>query len=397
MMLLKMYVVVSVLILFCLSSCNNNNSVDKNVKEIKFDLVDKELRLTHFVDSIQYFKIAEPEGVFFSNEVDFILSRNYMLINDWGTQKLHLLTINGKYLCEIGQIGRAEFEYGSLSACALDEDEELVFVVDNSSQRLLQYDFSGSHIRSIPLNVVAPLFIRVLENKKLLLFTQPGPLDELLDYPNIYVISYDGQEFVKKHLIAPKKNNQYRAASLFPAEEGYGIHMDCNDTIFYFTTDKGYFPGYVKKHKQLRPVDNPGLNVDRRPYLDILHPVVESSNFIFFNAALDRRWKGLVYDKGSDECFNLSYRGDFLKGNYMENDYDFGYPFWPNGQIDKKTLYQLVDPKAFLTYAKQIREQNFQAAHRKEGMDRRKDEFELFTDLVDENDFRVLVIAHFKY
>lgn len=74
---------------------------------------------------------------------------------------LLLFSKDGKFLAEIGSIGRETGEYMEITAVSIDTSGKEVLVVDRKSKRNLWYDFSGKFLRATPAYRTASLLGKI--------------------------------------------------------------------------------------------------------------------------------------------------------------------------------------------------------------------------------------------
>ena len=81
-----------------------------------------------------------------------------LLNNDFifmeGENCLYAFNIKGEFINSVGKIGHGPAEYIYLNTYYFNKDESTIFVDAGDGQRILEYDYNGKYIRSIPIPIV---------------------------------------------------------------------------------------------------------------------------------------------------------------------------------------------------------------------------------------------------
>lgn len=171
---MKNIIIVS-LVLFLLNGCsskqNKNNQtgishISRNEKLLEID-VDK----ARTVDRISYSSLfSNPKTIILETNKDCLIKsidrmqvyKSKIYILDRQTQSLFAFDLNGTFLNKIGTVGGGPGEYTDVSDFIIDENENILYMLDNYSSRLYQYKAeSGEYIKMTALannNVSGGLF-----------------------------------------------------------------------------------------------------------------------------------------------------------------------------------------------------------------------------------------------
>lgn len=70
----------------------------------------------------------------------------------WDAQQKNVFAFDrdGKYVANIGRQGKAANEYVRISDVNVDSEKKCVYVLDNTSRKILEYSLRGDYVRSIP-------------------------------------------------------------------------------------------------------------------------------------------------------------------------------------------------------------------------------------------------------
>ncbi|HCS11040.1 MAG TPA: hypothetical protein DIV40_06250 [Clostridiales bacterium] len=75
-----------------------------------------------------------------------------IFILDRGYKKLHCFDKAGRFIRQIGHLGNGPGEFNNISDFTLDENNKLIFILDNYTSKIHVYKFTGEHIFSINIH-----------------------------------------------------------------------------------------------------------------------------------------------------------------------------------------------------------------------------------------------------
>lgn len=108
------------------------------------------LKLSDLVQSLEVVKLDNDTSATVGNGM-IRLSDNYILIRAGHNLPFKLFTRGGKYLCDIGKIGRGPGEYTTVYDVQLDEKNKSIFLMPWQSSALHKYNFEGDYHESMRL------------------------------------------------------------------------------------------------------------------------------------------------------------------------------------------------------------------------------------------------------
>lgn len=111
----------------CLAfSCNN---VSRDVKE--FVITDYSFTdWKHLLEIEKVVQLSENDSCLLSNAAKCIITNSHILFGDNKSKRLYSFSHDGKYICTIGNIGRAKNEYMRIKDCWLCSSDSSVMVLD---------------------------------------------------------------------------------------------------------------------------------------------------------------------------------------------------------------------------------------------------------------------------
>lgn len=108
------------------------------------------LKLSDWVDSLQVIKLENDTNAMIGYSPVYV-SDHYMLLRpDWKSP-IKLFSREGKYLNDIGKIGRGPGEYKSVYDMQIDEANGLIYILPWQSSYLYVYNLQGDFIKPIQL------------------------------------------------------------------------------------------------------------------------------------------------------------------------------------------------------------------------------------------------------
>lgn len=107
------------------------------------------LKLSDLVESLEVVKLDGDTNAIVRGGEMMDVSDNYMLIRSGFQHPVKLFTRNGKYLCDVGKVGRGSGEYTFVYDMQLDEERKLILLMPMDSKGLQVFDFNGKYIARV--------------------------------------------------------------------------------------------------------------------------------------------------------------------------------------------------------------------------------------------------------
>ncbi len=109
----------------------------------------KELKLSELVEDFQIIRMDNRKEAFFGYEWMFFSNNHICIRQSQGPVKL--FDKSGKFIADVGKIGRGPGEYTSIYDVLIDEAANSIYVSPISGDAILQYDFNGKFKKEINL------------------------------------------------------------------------------------------------------------------------------------------------------------------------------------------------------------------------------------------------------
>ncbi len=147
--------IIYALIPFFILACGNSKSKSGAEGEIDhIDLTikctDSELLLSSVFDSI-YFIPLETKEECLINRVKSVHFYDSLIIVTDVKRGIMVFSGNGKFLYNIGKIGRGPEEYTSINQSYVNDQLGSVFVIDGANRKLLRYNIDGKYLSKISI------------------------------------------------------------------------------------------------------------------------------------------------------------------------------------------------------------------------------------------------------
>lgn len=125
----------------CFNTCGKEQ-YDKFTK-LKIEPTSKSISLSEIVDSVQFIVLDESNNSFIRNikKINFI-GEDYLILS---SNRLFRYSSSGKLIWEINSLGRGPSEYTSIRDFTVDQENDLIYIYDNKSLKVLVYDSNGKY------------------------------------------------------------------------------------------------------------------------------------------------------------------------------------------------------------------------------------------------------------
>ena len=151
-------VLIGFILMFALNSCKSGNDDNKFIT-VNFNDVDKKnvVNLTQWVSEPEFIALDSSTDAAYTEGKYCSISDNY--IGLYGASQVYKLydRATGKYLRNIGKVGKGSGEYTNVYSSKIDEENSIVYILSWNAKELLCYDINtGNLIEARPLKYPAP-------------------------------------------------------------------------------------------------------------------------------------------------------------------------------------------------------------------------------------------------
>lgn len=236
----------SLIIVLLLSSCSQKETVAYiskiNGNEVIICPVDKvsdtiQLPLSTLIESCEIIKLQTSPEALFERAWHTEISDKYICIKSYGQIPAKLFDKSGKYLRDIGTLGRGPGEYSTLSGLQFNQKGDMLFLLPfGTANKILVYDAQGNHLEDIPL---------AFTQRKFKAFFSPDSIITVLSMPfqNDSAIcfqqDYNGKVIQKVspplYLINESFDGEVFTNYLRPE---YDLFNTATDTLYHYNIEK---------------------------------------------------------------------------------------------------------------------------------------------------------------
>lgn len=323
------------ILIFLFFSCNNKKKVDylDDYKSIVLDSlkVETNINYTSIFKSVIALPLETNDLCLIGeiSQIDF--TDNEIFILDMHVSKsLFVFNKKGQFLRKIGERGKGPGEYIQFSSFSIDYDRQMIFALDHSTRKIIQYTFEGVFVNEFFCS----------ENSR--------PYQISVNDGYIYIDHFPFQKEKKENLL-----------KIF--DYNWNLINECFQ-----------FPDYNHGFSQLLAVGS-AFSKSRsgvkycKPFSDTIFNLENqkiSPSFVFFTNVLvdSKEMKNINTNEGPKRGY-FAYRGFKGANNYFEcdsliifkfiNKYSCNYLYWPKHNITK-VANRLLDDMTLYDISKQF-------------------------------------------
>lgn len=332
-------------------ACNQRPSTDELITiDVEATYPEKKLMLQDFAD-VEYVPL-ETTDEFINKGMVRAIGQKFILVDNGGNEGTIFLydRQTGKGIRTINRKGQSGEEYASYSEIILDEEQNEIFVVAYSQQKILVYDLEGNYSRSFKF-AENSLYNFTFNYDKNHLLTYKGypPLQESEKSGHILISKQDGgitREFnfpyqEIKTPIYTGMHEKYGEVTVTPfynltihgSREDWFLTRPSSDTLYHCLSDGSVSP-YLVRTPAIHNMNPeiflfPCMVTHRYTFLHALEKKVNKSRLSYPSAIQ------LGYDKEEKAIYQYS----FYNADYPDKEVSFS--FWTSLQKDVM-MYQTI-------------------------------------------------------
>ena len=353
-----------IVILFCfVYSCKINGSELSKRDSI---LIDIDVTKENVVNYSDYFRTAKTiiletkkESLIGSITKCIAFDEKLFILDAYVAKALLVFDIDGKFIQQIGNIGRGPGEYQYIKDFTINEENKELYILANVNE-LLKYKTNGTFLKSIPIKITTTLvnFIQYYNgnifahtsghqsgiNEKMLLKIDKETGKVLKEYIDSWEyncgwnerINFGHSFFFPVANGAPKfaaalMNSLFSLDNILPAITVKSKHVSTKEDLKYISTGN------------LSPVSF-------RKLFDIQN-YIEHNKFIYFNVTVEGQPISIIYDISSKTSKIFKYFGNDLV--YIEPR-----QFPKFAHSDAKGVYEIIVPDVMDVFLLNIKNNN---------------------------------------
>ncbi len=197
------------------------------------------LKLSSLIDSCRITRLETSEDAFVKFTNTYI-SDNYIGIRNNSRIPFKLFDYSGKFLRDIGKIGRGPNEYTNLYSEIIDEQQNCIYLLPWSQRQILRYDLKGVPIEPIGLKydiIKANLFIN---HDTITVLNLPFSEDMKIAYVQTFSGKIISELPAKRHAFKPDFSNEIFSSK---NDANFDLHLSkffeiINDTLYHYQNNR---------------------------------------------------------------------------------------------------------------------------------------------------------------
>ena len=324
-----------------MASCSNKQTYSDIIPVNEATKV--QINLSDYVSSLEYIPLETTDECLIDRNPSFYVLDDYIIVST--SQQCFLFNRNGKFIREIGRVGRGPDEYRFAGRGeVIDEQNKTVLM--QGWDKWLEYSFNGMVIRTYPIvpqttattYVSDGVLVQGVYNfsgnavNQLVFTNQEGIFDSIPNHQ--FFTPFDLSAFGGMGV----EFNFYRY------RDGLYYKNLYNDTIFQikdrqlhstriFDMGRYHLPRAVMANMNT-------FRQEARKY-NMTQNILEADPFLLFSIFSERGDSAYIFDKHKNQVFVMQ-KEQGLKGFF--NDIDGGMPFWPAHINRKQELVSFLYP-----------------------------------------------------
>jgi hypothetical protein len=323
-----------------------NIDIKKNIKNIKT------INLSNIGKELSYIPLETTPECLIQSIDKILFSDSYIFVSE--IRRLLQFDRNGKFIRQIGSVGRGPEEFTYLGDFCIDEQKKEIYITSINPSRLLIFSFNGVFKNAINLSFrPAQIIIKDQNNLMYHLWNSAGENDPSWIFTNRQgVISASIKKSLKR---VSQPSFTVKSSPIYSFDNAIHFMEFGSDTLYYFK-DNQRKPYAIFSLGDLKMNPDPVLTPPGTKNRDLLtdklwtKSIYENDEFLFINFALGIT-DGIMHAIYNKKTADVT----FLKDNVFRNDLGGSKGFWPKQIINDKILVDCVDAFDLLKSIKKMK------------------------------------------
>ncbi len=379
--------VLILLITLCSCKSESNNNIIIIDPE---NAIEKEVFLSHFANDISY--IPLDNQILFQHPVRIKTTEDRFIIANYPA---NILSFNwdGNLLAEIGSRGRGPGEYHFGLYFTVDSENELIYIYDRQTHKIIAYRFCGLFIKEFLINQFDGNFTDIFYSEGKI-FLAGALLYGRPTYDWLILDTLGNLHSKKNNSISEFKTNFPGSGRFLISKDDMLYWNNYNDTIFQLQDDSFqpamYFaPGDFRKPHQVIPLEEAGKYFDPRL-------MINTKSFLFIRYDLRKQLYNSYINKDDGDLIILgrTESRSFSELPGIHNDIDGGPAFPPSYYFHEENEEFLIGWVHAFRLRAHVESETFKNSTPK--YPEKKKQLEKLAAGLDENDNPVLMLVKLR-
>ncbi len=191
------------------------------------------LPLSSLVESCEIVKLQTSDDAFIDYARCIGITEKYICIKSYGRYPVKLFDRNGKFIRNIGVIGRGPGEYSSLAGLQFSQEGDKVYLIPEINARnILVYDVEGNILKAIPLVYPQRKFKAIISSDSIItVFSMPIANDPAVCFQQTFDGKLIQEVTPPSYLISQDYNGEVYI-------NGLSYYNTISDTLYHYNTLK---------------------------------------------------------------------------------------------------------------------------------------------------------------
>jgi hypothetical protein len=370
--------------------------------------------LSNFSDDVTYIKLKPPPTIIIKDIRDVQISKGNIFIHEGLSQKVIVFDKDGKFIKQIGRIGRGPNEYINLRSFCFDKNNEDLFFYTGNSGYVFKFKPNGELIEKL---FRFPFADQMYFLNNIFIFSGfAGPTKGMPDGITQFATTDRlGQKIDSVPSPIYSINNWRKKMLWFSGNYSSTIFNGIlllygwgEDTLYHAIRsgkiESRYFLDFGKYNNPIETryiAGSPDIQKKRNLYISAISPPFETANNLWWKFALQKEAFLLRYDKIKQKAFTFFYNGekeiDLARGRNslnelgLVNDIDGGPDFFPDWSVYDDSTQLFVAAKEAFDLKKELTPEYFKNKEIK-FRDKKDKLLELVNNLEEKDDYVLMVV-----
>lgn len=321
-------IIIFIIVLGCSESVDNKKHGYINCKDISV----KNVQISSIVDSIYYVRLETNNECLIKNikQISIVSDRIFILDN---YERLFVFSIKGKYLNQIGNIGKGPGEYLKISSFSIDFVNKIVFVLDEN--KISGYNYQGIYNN---INIKTNHCNTFCYHNNLFYCYSPDAFSyyEADNKFKINVFNLDGVQVNAFLPITDIKKEKFVSFCSFYSKKNELFFLEPTSNKVYKVDDKSLTVKYNLVYGDLKKSRHETEDKEKFECKKIL----ESNNILLIHYEIGNNWNLLYVDKTNNYRVNVKTKNNLVG---FENDITSDLPIKPRFIFDDAWV-EIIQP-----------------------------------------------------
>lgn len=342
-LLAKALITFSFIIGMFLSACTNDDNKTDEILTIDLEQIansEGDVKLSDIVKSISYIPLETNQECFF-NPSQTLFRGNWIYVNDRNNGKVFLFDKTGKFIRQIGSIGKGPGQHPGCYTMSATPTGDKVFMLSKKTNWVYCYTIEGDFEFSYRVGYPTWKFATIENDQQIFLSPFGFPSKDSAKF--LYYLQDPDGKVQRKYYssqIVPI-SGEFNLGRFYANEKQILTHQPFNDTVFEVSQEGEFSPKYHLNFGNNRFPDEVWYDKDnyRKNQFDYFNwlSLVEVNDKVFVRFYSQREYKiGILSLKDGQSTGLKSVKG------LLENNLDGGPDFWPSHTDGNNTVYSVL-------------------------------------------------------